>query len=229
LQVSPPLSFKRSALVSDEPRYPGYNVLDKRDGISWNDATRRTLDARLGLADCPRFFSPLEWLTLRALCDRIVPQPEGRPAVPLAAMLDERLLSGRTDGFRRARLPEQGAAWRRGLAALTSEARSTYGAAFADIDIEKQTELLHQWQAGALSDEAWGDMPSKEFFEHRVLLDIPSAYYAHPAAWNEIGFGGPASPRGYVRMDFDRRDPWEAAEAKPGQDGQARQDNERVR
>ena len=41
------------------------------------------------------------------------------------------------------------------------------------------------------------------------------AYYAHPAAWNEIGFGGPASPRGYVRMDFDRRDPWEASKRDP--------------
>jgi len=50
----------------------------------------------------------------------------------------------------------------------------------------------------------------------------------HPASWNEIGFGGPASPRGYVRMNFDRRDPWEAAEASPGQEDEARRENERV-
>ncbi len=49
----------------------------------------------------------------------------------------------------------------------------------------------------------------------RVRADAVKAYYAHPTAWSEIGFGGPASPRGYVRMDFDRRDPWEAAEAEP--------------
>ena len=35
-----------------------------------------------------------------------------------------------------------------------------------------------------------------------------------PTAWNEIGWGGPASPRGYVRMGYDERDPWEAAEAQ---------------
>ena len=45
-----------------------------------------------------------------------------------------------------------------------------------------------------------------------MLHDIGSAYYAHPTAWSEIGFGGPASPRGYVRMDENRRDPWEAVE-----------------
>ena len=216
--------------MSDEStRYPGYDVLDKRDGVSWNEATRRTVDARLSLPEHPRFFTPFEWLTLRALCDRILPQPEDRDPVPLAAMLDQRLLSGRTDGFRRARLPEQDEAWRRGLAALASEARARYGGAFHDLDMAEQNALLRRLQAGELSGEAWGNMPSKEFFDHRVLLDITSAYYAHPQAWSEIGFGGPASPRGYVRMDFDRRDPWEAAEAKPGHERQARRDNERVR
>ena len=45
------------------------------------------------------------------------------------------------------------------------------------------------------------------FFAKRLLPDVVFAYYAHPTAWNEIGFGGPASPRGYVRMGFDRRRP----------------------
>ena len=29
---------------------------------------------------------------------------------------------------------------------------------------------------------------------------ILSAFYSHPWAWNEIGFGGPAYPRGYARL-----------------------------
>jgi hypothetical protein len=215
--------------MSDEPRYPGYDVLQKRDGVSWNAATRRTLDARLSVPREPRFFTRPEWSCLMALCERIIPQPGEAEKVPLAAMLDQRLSSGRTDGFRRANLPEQGAAWRRGLKALDAEARTRHGGAFHEIDVEKQELLLHRLQAGELSDEAWGGMPGKAFFEHRVLLDIASAYYAHPRAWNEIGFGGPASPRGYVRMDFDRRDPWEAAEAEPGHDEQALRENRRVR
>jgi hypothetical protein len=81
---------------------------------------------------------------------------------------------------------------------------------------------------GALTDAAWGDMACETFFKSRVMDDVPRAYYAHPVAWNEIGFGGPASPRGYVRMDFDRRDPWEAAEALPGHEAQARLRNARV-
>ncbi len=52
--------------------------------------------------------------------------------------------------------------------------------------------------------------------------------YSHPHAWSEIGFGGPANPRGYVRMTFDRRDPWKAAEAH-GDDTRGRKENSRVR
>jgi hypothetical protein len=70
-------------------------------------------------------------------------------------------------------------------------------------------------QRSELTGEAWGGMPCGMFFEHRVIPDITHAYYAHPVAWSEIGFGGPASPRGYVRMGLDRRDPWEAVEATP--------------
>jgi hypothetical protein len=83
-------------------------------------------------------------------------------------------------------------------------------------------------QRGQLDGEGWRGMPCKLFFQHRVIPDITHAYYAHPLAWNEIGFGGPASPRGYVRMGLDRRDPWEAAEARPGEELSTRRKNELV-
>jgi hypothetical protein len=79
-----------------------------------------------------------------------------------------------------------------------------------------------------LRDVAWGDMPAAVFFKERLAHDILGAYYSHPTSWNEIGFGGPASPRGYVRMGADRRDPWEAAEAEPGDEDAAREENGRV-
>jgi hypothetical protein len=39
-----------------------------------------------------------------------------------------------------------------------------------------------------------------------------SAFYAHPWAWNEIGFGGPAYPRGYKYLALGAREPWEVEE-----------------
>jgi hypothetical protein len=42
---------------------------------------------------------------------------------------------------------------------------------------------------------------------------ILSAFYSHPWAWNEIGFGGPAYPRGYARFGPGQRESWEGAPA----------------
>ena len=88
--------------------------------------------------------------------------------------------------------------------------------------------MLRQMQRGEFQAEALRGMPADGFFKHRVVNDIVSAYYAHPTAWSEIGFGGPASPRGYVRLGFGRRDPWEAAEARPGHEDKARRENTHV-
>lgn len=45
-----------------------------------------------------------------------------------------------------------------------------------------------------------------------------TAYYSHPAAWNEIGFSGPAYPRGYKIAGVDKLEPFEVHDAKPSED-----------
>jgi hypothetical protein len=209
-------------------RYPAYDVLAKRWTESWNEVTRQVIDRRLAVPREPRFFSAAEWRTLNSVCDRIMPQPTDRPPVPLAAYVDQKITDRLLDGYRYTQMPPQGEAWQRGLAALEHAAERAHGRPFHGLPPEQQDGLLRQMQQGELTGEAWGGMPCKLFFEHRVIPDITHAYYAHPVAWNEIGFGGPASPRGYVRMGLDRRDPWEAVEAAPGKEANARRKNRRV-
>lgn len=209
--------------------YPGYDVLSKRNTPSWNEQTRDVIDRRTAIRpDEHRFFSDGEWLTLCALCDCIVPQTAGREPIPVAALVDEKLHVNRQDGYRFAKLPPMHEAWRNGLAALDAEARQHHGRNFRELEAQQKSELLARVSRGEVTSSAWEEIPAKSFFEHRVLNDVVSAYYSHPRAWNEIGWGGPASPRGYVRMDFNRRDPWEAAEAKPGKEDEARRENLRV-
>jgi len=209
-------------------RYPGYDVLAKRGTPSWNEQTRRVIDQRLALPREPRFFGAEEFRTLEAVCARIMPQPRSRPPVPIAAMIDAKLREGRGDGYRDHRLPPMGEAWRHGLHAIGAEAQRRHGARFDALEPAEQDALLQAAQDGRLAPAAWQGMDCALFFAKRLLPDIVTSYYGHPAAWSEIGFGGPASPRGYVRMDFDRRDPWEAAEAKPGHERDAARDNARV-
>lgn len=194
-------------------RYPGYDVLAKRHTPSWNEQTRRVVDRRLAVPRTPRFFSDHEFATVEALAERIVPQPANRPPVPVAGLIDTKLLQDVQDGFRAEDMPRQRTAWQRGLQALDAEAQAAHGSAFRTLTAEQQIDLLLQMKGGTLKHTAWNGMSPAHFFKQRLLHDIVVAYWSHPIAWNEIGWGGPASPRGYVRMGYDERDPWEPAEA----------------
>jgi hypothetical protein len=209
-------------------RYPNYDVLAKRHTPSWNEATRRVIDQRLAVPREPRFLTADEFCTLDAIAARIVPQPATRPPIPVAALIDAKLLEDIGEGYRDHRLPPLRETWQRGLRALDAEGRATCGGSFHTLSAAEQDALLHAAQDGGLSNAAWDGMASKLFFAKRLLPDIVKAYYSHPTAWSEIGFGGPASPRGYVRMGLDRRDPWEAAEAKPGHEAEAAKTNARI-
>lgn len=210
--------------------YPGYDVLRKRDTPSWDAITRGVIAERLAVSADPRFFDAAEWRALQALCECIVPQRETDTRVPLPALLDAKLHGAAPgDGYRDVRLPPMREAWRRGLRALDAESRAMHGLPFASLTEEARIGLLHRVQLGDLHDPSWLGMPCALFFSERVLHDICGLYYAHPHAWSEIGFGGPANPRGYVRMVSNRRDPWEPREAHPGTEARTREENQRVR
>lgn len=210
-------------------RFPGYDVLSKRQGPSWNDKTREVIARRLSIGSQPKFFTSDEFLTVLGVASRIVPQQPARPPIPVAALVDHKLHLAQSDGYRLVGTPRDAEAWRRGLRALDAEADAAFGARFHTLTDKEQDLMLARMQKGELRGAAWAGMGSDSFFRMRLARDMVLAYYAHPVAWSEIGWGGPASPRGYVRMDYDERDPWEAAEVKDGDVEAARRKNLRVK
>ena len=108
-------------------------------------------------------------------------------------------------------MPDNPTAWRRGLAALDAEARARGAEGFAAMAGPDREALLKAVDEGELRDEAaWEGLPAQKFLRHTALKQIVEIYYAHPRGQSEIGFGGPASPRGYLRLGPDRLDEWEA-------------------
>lgn len=198
-------------------RFPGYDVLDKRHSPSWDDLSRKVIGERLEHIPQRRFFEPDQWDVLEAVCSRIIPQPD-RPdfPIPLAPFIDKKLHEDQKGGTRYENLPPMQEAWRLGLEGIDDESRQRYGQPFCDLMSDEQDEILQFVQQGNVKSCLWQRLSPERFFKSCLVHDIVAVYYAHPAAWNEIGFGGPASPRGYVRLEFDRRDPWEAEEKIDG-------------
>ena len=194
--------------------YPDYDVLDKWDTPSWNDATREVVRHRLEQVPKRRFLSEEQWSLLEAVARRLVPQDDRNDPIPIVPWIDDMLAANRRPGYRYEDMPPMRDAWRQGLDAIEAESRKRHGKSFVALSAADQDSLLHAIQFGEVEGDEWRSLPPKRFFKSLLLKQVVSTYYAHPAAWSEIGFGGPASPRGYVRLGFDERDPWEAKEVE---------------
>ena len=197
-----------------ETPYLTYDVLDKWDSPSWNDQTREAIRKRLEEVPERRFFTPEQWLLLEKIVDRLIPQPDREEPVPIVPWIDDMLHKNRTPGFRYADMPPMQVAWRQGLDAIAAEAHNRHGKQFDQLSPDEQDALLTDIQENRVERRYWGELPAGGFFLHHLLKQVVAVYYSHPSAWSEIGFGGPASPRGYARLGFDERDPWEAEEFK---------------
>ena len=195
-------------------RYPGYDVLAKWDGPDWDEPTRAAVRRRLEEVPPVRFFTPDEERLLTAVADRIVPQPERGERIPIVPRIDEKLFHDRRDGYRYEELPEQRTAWRAGLAGIDEAARALHGRPFADLGPDAQDEVLSRVQRGDPPGATWERLPAGRFFRDVLCITIVKAYYAHPAAWSEIGYSGPSSPRGHFRNWMGGVDPWDAREAE---------------
>jgi hypothetical protein len=190
--------------------YGGYDVLSKWDSPSWDEQTRAVIERRLKEPPPRRFFSEAEWRTLDAICGRIVPQPDRPHPIPIVPWIDEKLHHNWLDGFRYVDMPPLRAAWPLGLHGIDLESQRRFGRHFTILQPSDQDTVLRAVQSGDVEADVWSRMPPRRFFSTVLLKEIVGEYYAHPAAWSEVGFGGPASPRGYVRLGENQRDPWEA-------------------
>jgi hypothetical protein len=199
---------RRGTAPQGRSRYPDYDVLAL--ARHWDEATRDVVLARVERVPALRFFTPAEARTLGCFCDVVTAQDE-EPRIPVLAMVDEKLRAGRLDGYQHADLPDDREVWRLVARGLDECAAARGAAHFAAASDEARLEIVSAFHKGELEAGVWARLPAAKAFSV-VMRAILSAFYSHPWAWNEIGFGGPAYPRGYARMGIGLRESWEGEE-----------------
>lgn len=203
------MSFGRP--FESEPRFPGFHPLTEEQ--HWDEATRDVVRRRRE-PPAPRFFTPAEQRTAAALLDRLMGQPPGPSGeqMPLMEMIDDRLAQDLTDGWAYDTMPDDRQAWRASLAALDTEASARAGCSFDALGEQAQCDLIETvrtWPS-----EHWHGLPPAPLWSLWTRY-AATAFYSHPAAWAEIGFDGPAYPRGYRNLGIDRREGIEVPDADP--------------
>ncbi len=189
-------------------RFPGFDVLDQVD--AWDDVTAGVVLARLAPPHALSFFTLAEVGIAAPLLDLLLGQ-DAEPRVPVLPLIDTRLATGRTDGWHYEDMPPDAQAWRDTLAHLDTDARAGHDRGFATLTPAEQARLLQDVQDLSAGDHQWHGLTAKSVWSLWTRYAC-TAFYSHPWAWNEIGFGGPAYPRGYLNKGIDAREKWEVAD-----------------
>ncbi len=187
-------------------RYPDYDVLSAID--TWDAATRKVVLARLEEPGPLRIFDASQAPTLRAFCDTALAQ-DADPRVPVPEMVDAKLADGKFDGYQYADMPDDRDTWRMVLTGLDEAARDGGAESFAAAGIDDREFIVGRFASAQLYGGTWEKLNVKRAWSV-VMRGALGAFYSHPWAWNEIGFGGPAYPRGFMRLGgVATREPFE--------------------
>jgi gluconate 2-dehydrogenase subunit 3-like protein len=186
-------------------RYPDWDVLSQAD--HWDEVTRKVVFDRVENVPPFRFFDEREQRTLKAFCDTVTAQDE-EPRIPVLSMVDAKFHAGELDGYQFAGMPDDRDVWRIVARGLDESALEAGDHDFAAASPEVQRQLVGRMANGELSGGAWDSLDVSTAWSV-VTRAIMSAFYSHPWAWNEIGFSGPAYPRGYAALGPGGTEHWE--------------------
>jgi hypothetical protein len=196
--------------------YPGYSTLSQSK--FWDAATRNMINSRVESPPPMRFFNEEQWKFWTEVFDHVIPQTDRTPdrRIPIVAPLDQRLFENRTVGYRFEDMPHDRQVYRSlGIHAINGEAQARYVDDFLALDHLAQEIVLRAIHDGRpiAGKDIWAHMSVHRFWQ-LLMSDAIEAYYAHPWAWDEIGYGGPAYPRAYTRLERGEPEPWEVEEER---------------
>ncbi len=231
-----------NATAAWRDRFPGFDAPGQAG--HWDPVTTGVVLSRIGMAPDIRFFTPAEQAVATALCDQLLDQHGetqhgetrggetrggetqggetqggetrgGEARVPVVNLIDARLAERQTDGWHYQDMPEDSQGWRDSLAALDADAMDRFGTGFVACSADQRATLIQTVQD--LGSHEWHGLPATHVWSLWTRYAC-TAFYSHPSAWNEMGFPGPAYPRGYKNSGIDAREPFEVRDAKPGDD-----------
>lgn len=195
--------------------YSGFSTLAQRD--AWDAATRAVVLERVEVTPPIRYFDADAARFWTLVFEHLIPQCDRTPErrIPIVNVVDRRLEENRTVGYRFSDMPPDREAYALGRQAIDEETRSTLGAAFVDLAYAQREVLLERIHDGEpqAARAIWHKMSVHRFWQ-LIVGDAVDAYYAHPWSWDEIGFGGPAYPRAYTRLERGEPEPWEVRERR---------------
>lgn len=193
--------------MNSQSLYPDFDVM--REVEAWDDHTREIVKKRLEPVTSFQFLKRNEAELLTEIAATLINDDREDILSFIVKHFDGTLQSKIGESQRKVGIPPEADLVRKGLTAIEATARSKFGGSFSQLTLIQCETLLGQVERGELPGTGpWTGLPQKELFKKLLNLTV-EAYYSYPLVWSEIGYAGPAYPRGYIRTELDLADPWE--------------------
>ncbi|MCC2683877.1 MAG: subunit 3 of gluconate 2-dehydrogenase [Paenibacillaceae bacterium] len=196
--------------MSEQTHYPSYDVMEHKQ--AWDEHTRSIVSSRLFREHDYQFLTLGEAEVLRAWCIRLVDDPRGELIQFVLGHIDQTLHKQAGEGQRKPGVPPSRKLIRDGIAYIENLSMARHGKPFFHLDADEQQWLMEEFSNASAhlpEQHSPSSFPQKELFGKLHTLTL-EAYYSHPQVWSEIGYAGPAYPRGYIRTQNGHLDSWEA-------------------
>ncbi len=180
-----------------------------REKDQWDDHTREIVEKRLQQKEYQQL-SLSESILLTHICAQLLDETRDPILHFVVQHFDTQLGSNIGESERKVNVPKASILIHEGLPAIDQYATRTYGMQYAALPDRDKRTILMQMMNNQITLSADGiSIPAVDLF-NKLQKQAVDAYYSHPTIWSEIGYAGPAYPRGYVRSELGQRDPWEA-------------------
>lgn len=194
--------------MAQHSHYPSFDVMKERH--EWDDHTQSIVMSRAKPNNVLHFLTPPEAGMIRRIGSLLVGDETPEALDFVLVHIDRTLHQSPGESQRKTGVTEAPKLLRAGLHALEQAAQASHSSSFMDLDAAAQKQYLQDMsQSAAKPIGIWNGIPQAELFRKLLNLTV-EAYCSHPKVWSDIGYAGPAYPRGYVRTQMGQLDPWEA-------------------
>lgn len=194
--------------MAKHSHYPTYDVWE--ENREWDAHTRKIVGQRKTPQVACKFLTKQEALLVQAVASVLIDDHRLEVLTYITQHIDDSLASPIGESQRKVGTPPKKELYRLGLAGIDGESHFLFRTDFVALKREEQQAVMDAIATNKANQAAvWSQVAPKDFFK-KLLGDVVGAYYSHPLVWSDIGYGGPAYPRGWVRVEKGLVDPWEA-------------------
>lgn len=186
--------------------YPTYDVFSEKN--EWDENTKEVIQNRVHATE-GNVLTPEMKRTLQAFSKSLFPSHVGEQTLSVSLILDHRLTEKKLKSYPKNSHLSKEEIILHGLVYAEEECIVYDQNPFYQMNDKERMKKILSWKHQLGEEAIWKQM-SCDLFYSTLTSEILKIIYSDPSIWSNIGYGGPAYPRGYYAFGPRQFDSWEA-------------------